>query len=497
MAALGRWLDRPGLRFVALLLAMLCLMPPDGALSDNEEFYFQIAAHNAGAAPALPESALFDNSRHRIVADHLLGWLIAAAGYGGAQIIARALAACAYALALGAVLGRFGLGTLESLLVIIVFALMGQTLFGGEWLFAGAEAKVAAYALVLAALARVMAGGSLPAAAVLLAAATYFHFLVGGFWLIAGLSLALILDRRRLSAVGRSALLYFVLVGPLVFLIVTSERGMAAAPQLGQMPSPDVIYSLIRAPHHTSPFIDGDSFLHQWLPGYLLGAGMLVTALAGWRLAAGPALRRVALWLALLLGYLFLVLLPVYFDRDTGQLGKFYPFRPAALVLLLWLGFVLAWLGELGFRNRLAPQLCALALVVPLFLLGSAVRIAGERAARRALPPAIAAAIRSAPPTGAVLIDPQLEFAFLDFERRLGRPMLIAWKFDPATPADIVEWYRRMQFREAIFARGCGDSDAYSVAFLLTTREHAARLAPSCGGMIATADDLALLQRRR
>ena len=493
MAAARRWLERPALRYVLLFLALLCLMPPDGALSDNEEFYFQVSAQKVGAAPAMPESAVFDSSHHRFLADHLLGWLIAAVGYAPAQIIARALAAAAYALALGTLFRRAGLGTVEGLLIIIVFALMGQTLFGGEWLFGGFEAKVAAYALVLAALARVLAGGGLLGVALLLAGATYFHFLVGGFWFIAALLLALIQQRRPLAAVARAALLFLVLVAPLAASIVVTQRAMVAPVDAGA-PSADVIYSIIRAPHHTSPFLDGETFVHQWLPGYLLASGMLVACLAGRRFATATPLKAMTLWLALLLGYLFLALVPASLDRSIGFLGKFYLFRPAALILLLWLVFVAAWLGELGLRHRIMLQLCILALITPIFLLNAALQVAGEREARRPLPATIAAALRAAPETAAILIDPQLDFVLLDLERRIGRPTLVSWKFEPATGREIVDWYRRMQFRDTIFDGRCEGADAYPIGFLLTTAAHAVQLAPRCGPVIATGDGLALLR---
>ncbi len=60
-----------------------------------------------------------------------------------------------------------------------------------------------------------------------------------------------------------------------------------------------------------------------------------------WRGQSRP-LRVVAVWLAGLLAYLFLILLPKFLDRNSGALGKFYLFRPSSLILLLWLMLVLA-----------------------------------------------------------------------------------------------------------------------------------------------------------
>src|SRR5262245_19998335 len=78
------WLHYPPAGIAALFVVLLCLIPPDGMLSGNEETNFQLAVRNIGAMPSPPESAVFDSRPHRIVADHLFGWLIALLGYSGA-----------------------------------------------------------------------------------------------------------------------------------------------------------------------------------------------------------------------------------------------------------------------------------------------------------------------------------------------------------------------------------------------------------------------------
>src|SRR5689334_9307716 len=168
---------------VALLfLLLLCLIPPTGVLSDNEEDYFQLAAQSVAPAAIPPGTAVFDASPHRAVSEFLLGHLIAEFGYERAQMIARAGAALLYAVALLLLFRAFALSALDGVLVVTVFALMGQALFGGEWLFSGVEAKVLAYALVLLGLALTITGRDLLAVALVFAIATYCHFLVGGFW---------------------------------------------------------------------------------------------------------------------------------------------------------------------------------------------------------------------------------------------------------------------------------------------------------------------------
>jgi hypothetical protein len=481
----------------ALLLVLLCLIPPDGILSGNEENYFQLALKSVAAAPALPETAVFDSSHHRFLADHLFGWLIAGLGYSGAQIVARLLAAIAYALALNALFRRFNLDVFDGVLVVIAFALLGQTMFGEEWLFYSAEAKVAAYVLVLAGLAMVMGGGSLNRAVLCFVAATYFHFLVGGFWFVAALLLRLVEDRRGLRSAAAAAALFALLLAPLMAWIAWSRLGAEVAAMPSGPPSADVIYSILRLPHHTAPFADAHRFLLRWLPGALLAGGMLAACFILRRLPETGRLRPLALWLALLLLYLGMAFAAAAVDRDTGALGKLYLFRPAALVLLLWLCLVVAAVGRLELRHGTALRLMALALLAPGFLLGAATRVAKDVAALRdgAHAELIAALARETPPGSVVLIDPALESRFLDVERRSGRAALVLWKFVPATDAEIVEWHRRIQFRNAVFAEGCADAKAYRFDFVLAAPEHAVALAARCGAPVASGGSWVLLRR--
>lgn len=481
------------LYIVALLLLLLCLMPPDGVLSDNEENYFALAA---SSDPASPYTAIYDASRHRLVADWLLGGVIAALGFERTQIVTHGLAAVAYALLLCALFRRFGLSALDAVLVILVFALLGQTLMGGEWLFGGFEAKVVAYFCVLAGLYRAASHRPLTGAALLFAAATYFHFLVGGFWFAAAMAARLIEDRRDVRNVAGATLRYALMVAPLVAVIAGTRyveaRGFVQPPDV---PSPDFIYSIVREPWHGAPFLSWHNFRTQWLPGAVAAAVMLIACLVVALRQGGRRWRATALWLAALLAYLLVALAASYVERDTGTLGKFYLFRPASLLLLLWLAFATAWFSALGLRRWTVVRLAALAVLLPLFALGTAERLAGdrERAAlageKRALAGALA---ENAAPKSVVLIDPQIEWSFLDFERLTGHPTLVMFKFMPTDNSGIVEWYRRMEFRRVVFAQGCPRQPAYPIDYLLTTPDRAPVLVGSCGEAIYATDRFAL-----
>jgi hypothetical protein len=481
----------------ALLLLLLCLIPPTGVLSDNEEDYFQLAAHSVAPATVPPDTAVFDASPHRAASEFLLGHLIAAVGFEHAQMIARAGAALLYAVTLWLLFRAFALGALDSVLVVTLFALMGQTLFGGEWLFSGFEAKVLAYILVALGLALTIGGRNYLVIALVFAFATYFHFLVGGFWFAAAMLLRLCEGRPAVARVAGACAVFALAVAPLV-AVIAEMRWSAPAVAAIDGATPDMIYSLIRAPHHAQPFVDGADFIAQWLPGYLLAGAMLAAALFMRRTADRARGRAVALWLALLFLYLFAALVVSAFDRDSGHLGKFYLFRPASLLLLLWLAAAVGFVGALAPRHMREVKALALALTLPALLLAAGHRIAGDVAGRGVWAKekrGLAAFLARTPQHGLVLIDPALEFSFLDFERMSGHPMLVAWKFDPTNDPDLEEWYRRIEFRKALFDQGCGASPAYPVAFLLATPEHAAKLAPSCGKPLYATDRLALIPR--
>lgn len=480
--------------FLALFLLLLCLVPPDGVLSPNEENYFQLAAQSVSPTAVSPQSAVFDNAPHRFLADHLLGFLIDGLGYGGAQIVARLLAAAAYALVLCVLFRRFGLDALDQLLVIVMFALLGQAMFAGEWLFHGVEAKVAAYILVLAGLALALGDGSLYRLVPLFALATYFHLLVGIFWFASALALRLVEQRREFRRAAVAAGLFALLIAPLVAAIGWPRLGVAATVPPGTPPV-DVIYSLLRLPHHTAPFLDARSFIAHWLPGCCLAGGMLISSLIIARRPEASRLRSMALWLALMLLYLAMAFGAAAVDRRTGVLGKFYLFRPAALILLLWLALTVAALGRLEPPHWRMLRWLALALVLPPFLLHAASRVARDLAASKESAKPELAALLQRQPAGAVLVDPALEPHFFDIERLTSHPALVLWKFIPTDDRDMVEWYRRIAFRETIFARGCAATTAYPVAYVLATPSHAAALSATCGAVIGSAGPWVLLRR--
>jgi hypothetical protein len=490
--------DKPWAGTALLFIVLLLLLPPDGVLSDNEENYFQLASQAITGVPGGPDSGVFDGSHHRYLSELFLGHLISLTGFEITQILTRVLSAATFALILPRVFGMFALSALDGAITVILFDALGQNLIGGEWIFFGFESKVVAYAFILAALYAIRTRRELVTATALCVAATYFHFLVGIFWFFALLALRLIENRREATRVAIAALGFIVATAPQTGMIIWTRLN-APTSDAADTPPPDVIFSLLREPWHGAPFVGPYHFVVDWLPGYLLAAAMLAGCIVVARSSRVPAQRTFARWLSLIIAYLFLVLVPAFIERDTGALGKFYPFRPSSLVLLLWLTLAMAWINGLVKRHLLTAKLLTLALIAPSFLSGALSRVMHDDNARTSFATdkqAITRYLAASSTTDAVvLIDPAIETSFLDFERRTGRPSLVSWKFAPTNDPDLREWYRRIEFRKSLFQNGCPQNPAYRAEFLLSTPAGAATLSQSCGPVVLETTHWRLLRR--
>jgi hypothetical protein len=493
--------DRPWIQVGMLFFVLLLLMPPDGLLTDNEENYFQLAAQAVATAAPAPNSAVFDASPHRFLSEFLLGNMIRHLGFETTQIITRTATAAAFAVLLPVMLRAFALTALDGVIVVVIFALAGQSLMGDEWIFHGFESKVVAYGFVMIAFwsAR-MRRGLIPATA-LCVTATYFHFLVGTFWFGAILLLRLIGNRRELVPIVIAGIAFVVMTIPLTGMLLWTRLHAETLAVLLDTPPPDVIFSLIREPWHAAPFTSRYDFVIHWLPGFLLAGGMLAGCILIARTATSASQRTISVWLALLLAYLFLALIPVFIERHTGAMGKFYPFRPSALILLFWLALCVAWLNTIVTEHARAIKLLMLALIAPSFLVASTLRISHDLDDRKNFATdkqsLVAYLSKISDRQAVVLIDPAIEASFLDFERQTSRPSLISWKFAPTNDPELREWYRRMEFRRAVFHDGCTSPSEYSVAFLLATPADAGALAPSCGPVVLEMQHWRLIQRSK
>ena len=167
---------------LALLpLLLLLLFPPNW--HPNEYGYFMLAFRTVEPGAFFSNSAAFDGSSARLVGEVMLGLPVAWFGYETAHLLLKSLMAVIYATALAYFFAGLAMTLFEAVIVVAGFALLGQVLIGGEYIFGGVETKTFAYAGVFFALGAIVRGRARLAVGIM-ALATYFHFLVGGFWFV-------------------------------------------------------------------------------------------------------------------------------------------------------------------------------------------------------------------------------------------------------------------------------------------------------------------------
>ncbi|NHN36687.1 hypothetical protein G8764_05210 [Pseudomaricurvus alcaniphilus] len=469
-----------------ILVSFLCLPI---VWNGNEEQYFQLALRRVAPEGFGPYDAAFDTSKARLVFETILGLIIQLTGYEVAHQIARVINIIALALGLTVFFSALKFSVFKVIAVIVLFDLAGQEFFAGEWIFDTVESKTFAYAAVFAALGFGLRQRWVPAV-VFAAIATYMHFLVGGFGCVVLILLAnRYVGRWQLDL--RLLLGYSALILPLLVLLFIEQYGGSASVRFSDIAD---IYAE-RVSHHVVPFASLYAF-SKWLPGIIFTAsvGLFMLLTRDW--AQDKALHDSVL---ILLAYLFLALVVAFFDRHDHTFAKFYLFRPSSLILLLAIIAALAMFFYRSDGNSL-PLLKVTLFVIILNYLGVELLekikiIRSEEVSANSLA-IIDAVDQYVPPGEVVLIEP--EYAHTEsysLHRRLARPTLVAWKFLPTYPEDVLEWHQRLEFQERVFSGQCSGPLKYPTAFLLTFSKAALERVMPCGEILwQSAEGSALLK---
>jgi hypothetical protein len=465
--------------FFILLPALLVILFP-AAWNGNEENYFLLAYRRVEPSAFSAFHAAFDASRARFAFEYFVGTAVIYLGYPGAHVIARLLLAVLFAAGLTVFFSSFALSLLRALTALGIFWLVGQQLFGGEWIFGGVESKTFAYAGVLAALGLALRG-KLFSAAILMVLATYFHFLVGGFWFLA-LLLYAIIRKHSTRHVLQASLVYSLLALPL-FGLIASEQLSSTEPQSAV--HADEIYAKRNA-HHVAPFINARLFLENWSSG-IIATGVLVFVFT--ILAYHAEEATIERFILALLCYLVLALLASFLDRNTFFISKLYLFRPSSMILL----FVISYMTGLGMGQRPGADLmlrrlaaCALLAIFMWVVVRTHVRDYWNSQVHPDIEQLVPIIERETTFDEIVLIEPLGMWTSLDvtLPRRLTRPTLVSWKFVPTHPSDLAQWNERVRFRETLFAKGCSENLKYPVKLLIVFDSATLNRVSDCGPII-------------
>lgn len=467
--AIPEWLDArasPTAITLAVLPILMLLMLPTGLPTPNEEYYFQVAERFWRPERFGEYSAIFAPSYHLILSNIFIGLPTVLFGYEIGNAVLRIVTAAALAAGLGALFSAWKASALEAVIVVTVFALLGQDLFGGEWLFLSVEGKVFAYVLVFFGLALAFRDRYTPAVCCA-AAATYFHIHVGGFWMLVVL---LWMWRRNAgwSRVGKAFAGYTVAVLPLLAAILLQRGGET----LGVSDPRAVALQIERIAHHIAPF-SNQFILWDWSLGIVLAGGLLLALGVVAPLSTEPSAKDLNFVVRVLIAYLFVMLLVSATDVGVRVLRSFLVFRPASLTLLLALLALSLAIRGMSARKTLMLGITCVLLPAAVWRIAQAkieeVLLDPDPATRQDIAEVAAAAREATTPDQIVLVHPAHDGGKVErqLSRRAERPTLVNYRFVPSVPRFSQEWLRRLDYRAAVFETGCRSADAYPIGVLV------------------------------
>ena len=98
-----------------------------------------------------------------------------------------------------------------------------------------------------------------------------------------------------------------------------------------------------------------------------------------------------------------------------------------------------------------------------------------------------------------VLIDPKQENLWLQLHRVSRRPTLVAWKFLPTDPDEILRWNELLELRKRIFETGCATPipDSLPIRWLVSTHLDTDSKVRECGPVIWSERRVGLIEVAR
>tara|TARA_B100001250_G_scaffold65148_1_gene51607 strand:+ start:22224 stop:23717 length:1494 start_codon:yes stop_codon:yes gene_type:complete len=449
-----------------LFSIILLVISPIGNLSGNEEMYYGLAKKFTDSNWNGVFSSFIASGDYRIISDSLIGYMVSFFGFEGTQIIGSILASFLFAHAITKLFNLLDISNVHGLLSIIIFILIGQSLIGREWLFEDFEAKIFSYYFVLLGIKSYLQEKNYQIA-LYLSLATYFHLLVGFSWFALLLASSVIHNRHYVIAV-KSFMLYVLLSSPILIIAAYGFLGGEFI-QDPNLPSPSYIYSYIRQYKMVLPFYSVSTFVVDWLPGILVHIGLLV-GIIFLNTEEDHNLNKLLSLLVVSTIIIFVLLLISLFDNE-GVLAKFYPYRYTSLLLLLFITFYTSNL-KLAMKDLKANlSLVGVIILLPLLLITAAIKSAFEFQeiylddnSKDKLYEFISSNTNAGE---IVLIQPEIEEIFFDFERKVNRPTLVTFKYIPSSKVGLTEWFKRREFKAQVFNRETNPVSYYPYSYIL------------------------------
>lgn len=488
--------DSDLIHILGLFCIITCFSDPTH-WSGNEINYFQLSTMKVSDANLYKNFSIFDGSVGRDLPFFLMGNFIKMVGDEAALVIISFLSIALYSISIAFLSKKMNVSPLASLSSVMIFILVGQNYFAGGWLFGGVEAKVFSYAFVILSLGFMLEGGYI-ISLILSAIAVYLHFLVGGFW---GISVLLFIFLKKTDVIETAKFSFFflLLIFPLITYLGIERLRPIEIDVSGIQYSAEYIYAAIRNPHHIAPF-SSKGHLYAWSLGYAYIISSIFVII--YFTIEEKRKNNLVIWILSLFLYLFLAFFVAFFDRNTHIFSALYLFRPNSLLLLLTILFLVSSSASiLRGGGRYFHVVLFIAIAVPFFakygpkfaynmLLNNRINITKEYNDNEWQ--AVNWVKRNTNNGDIIILQKTEHEKWLAFESIVNRPTLVNYKFVPTLKSDIYEWYKRIKWKEKIFAGNCEAIGEYPVKYLLFFDKTADKMLSSCSKVVWENEDLAI-----
>jgi hypothetical protein len=423
-----------------MIFVLLCLNFLSFSLSSNEEAYLPLAKQFMNP-DWIPNSFTFTEwPGNRLLFQFITGWLLKYLTFEQVAFGGRLLVFLIIAFPVGRLFRKLEIGNLPALL-LLQFYLVRQNYFAGEFIFGDFEAKSLAYIMVFAGLNCLFNRKYLFAACWAVPAA-YLHILVGGWFFFLVLVFTLF-SAQKFSILLKQVLVFSVLIAPFALYLA---REVLSSGSVIQGVNIDQVYVFFRNPHHTAPLSVQAHLLRTMLQvaGTAIVFGLTLFVFSKKK---GPVFDDLYLLNVIILTVLFISLAISLIDH-TGVFLKFYPFRLAALGLLLMYLYVYK-LVSVKWQSPALVQLILLSFGLYLLIAASLQTLKGfmHNTSRPSYEALVDFVSSHTDPSDIFL---SLGDYDLSFSRRTSREVFVNLKFDPGGGRKIYEWYHRIGERKKL-----------------------------------------------
>jgi hypothetical protein len=423
-----------------MIFILLCLNFLSFTLSSNEEAYFPLAKQFMDPR-WIPDSFTFTEwPGNRVLFQYISGWALKFLSFEQLAFWGRLLVFGISAFPLARLFNKLKIGNLAAILLFQLY-LVRQNYFAGEFIVGDFEAKSLAYIMILFGLNSLL-DRKFMLAALWAILASWFHVLVGGWFFVLVVIYTFFFAEKR-WVILKQGVLFGLLMAPYAVYLF---REIFSQGSVIQGVNIDQVYVFFRNPHHTAPLSVKEHLLRTSLQ--ILATAILFGCTLFWfSKKKGPVYDELYLLNVIILTILF-VSLGISLIDHQGTFLKFYPFRLAALGMLLMYLYLFKLISG---SWQSPPAVTIIAVIGGFYLIASAGGITAKQLLWPDRHPEFEElqhyVVSHTAPSDVFL--PLADYD-LSFSRKTRREVFVNFKFDPGGGRKIYEWYMRIRERNRL-----------------------------------------------